>query len=470
MTDSLERFLEDLHFEVPAGLAHRAKAAAAADERVQLSNRRDLNWQRQPLALALVAAVLALAIVAALIFGARSLHPKALVPGDPPINLADVTQVSGVGKTTTSSLPVLPEMLVGSVGWSGLNHTTDGARSWIDVSPVGTNQRNFGGPRTTSFLDVNHAWLAIPDGPIPSQPNPVPLATQVVVYATADGGQTWRYGPPVSVNLINAHFRLSFVDALKGWLVGDSGPYGIQRNGVDSTVIVPRVRDIYTTKDGGLHWTHLVNANEADGTTLGTLAPDCSMTALTFVNLQHGWLVWDCTSRLTLPTSGPQSPDFVATTQDGGRTWESVALPGLPSNGPCRGYPPVFVKSQGELTVFCFGVAPVFAAIYTTEDTGRTWTLRRMPFSGIPDFVDARTAWVTAGTSLELTTNGGQDWVLVKQFGSAKRISEKFLDAKNGFVWTIRCYPSPTTLWKTTDGGQTWSMIGTQPAAQGECM
>jgi hypothetical protein len=78
MTDSLERFLEDLRFEVPAGLAHRAKAAAAQNDRTQ---RTGIHWQRQPWALTLVAALLALAIVATLILGARSLHPKAVVPG-----------------------------------------------------------------------------------------------------------------------------------------------------------------------------------------------------------------------------------------------------------------------------------------------------------------------------------------------------------------------------------------------------
>jgi Tol biopolymer transport system component len=83
MTDSLERFLEDLRFEVPAGLAHRAKAAAAADDRAQLANRRDINWQRQPWALALVAAVLVLAIVATLVLGARLIHPNGLVPSNP---------------------------------------------------------------------------------------------------------------------------------------------------------------------------------------------------------------------------------------------------------------------------------------------------------------------------------------------------------------------------------------------------
>jgi Tol biopolymer transport system component len=75
MTDSLERFLEDLRFEVPAGLAHRAQAAAANDDHARVSDRN--RW-----ALTLVAAMLALAIVVTLILGARSLHPKALVPSN----------------------------------------------------------------------------------------------------------------------------------------------------------------------------------------------------------------------------------------------------------------------------------------------------------------------------------------------------------------------------------------------------
>ena len=85
MTDTLERFLLDLRFEVPAGLAERAKAAAldpvvarpAAGR--EAHRRRVSGGQRQNWAPALVAVLLAIAIVATLV-GVRALHPMTPTP------------------------------------------------------------------------------------------------------------------------------------------------------------------------------------------------------------------------------------------------------------------------------------------------------------------------------------------------------------------------------------------------------
>ena len=85
MTDSLERFLQDLRFEVPAGLAERAKAAAdlnvshrsrrtdAQAMRIARRSRDGLALPRHQWSLALVAVLLAIAIVVTLI-GFR-VHP-----------------------------------------------------------------------------------------------------------------------------------------------------------------------------------------------------------------------------------------------------------------------------------------------------------------------------------------------------------------------------------------------------------
>ncbi len=86
MTDSLERFLQDLRFDVPAGVVERAKAAVAADAagarqvvRGRVHNRGDSDTQRQTWAPALVAVLLAIAVVATLV-GVRALHSMAPTP------------------------------------------------------------------------------------------------------------------------------------------------------------------------------------------------------------------------------------------------------------------------------------------------------------------------------------------------------------------------------------------------------
>jgi len=80
MTDSLERVLQDLRFDLPAGLVARAQGAAAAEADAarqapsgRVHSGEDSDVQRQPWALALVAVLLAIALVATLV-GVRALR------------------------------------------------------------------------------------------------------------------------------------------------------------------------------------------------------------------------------------------------------------------------------------------------------------------------------------------------------------------------------------------------------------
>lgn len=94
MTDSLEQFLQDIRFDVPAGLVDGAKAAAILDAagsrgalggarprrtRPPSRNRSELAPPRHQWALAVVAALLAIAIVATLV-GIRVLRISAPIP------------------------------------------------------------------------------------------------------------------------------------------------------------------------------------------------------------------------------------------------------------------------------------------------------------------------------------------------------------------------------------------------------
>jgi len=95
MRDSLDRFLQDLHFEPPAGLVQRAKHAAAAqafaneDDHVgrvrlkaRLGFRAGLERQREPKLLTVVAALLAGAILATLAFTAWSFRSRPIAPAN----------------------------------------------------------------------------------------------------------------------------------------------------------------------------------------------------------------------------------------------------------------------------------------------------------------------------------------------------------------------------------------------------
>jgi photosystem II stability/assembly factor-like uncharacterized protein len=162
----------------------------------------------------------------------------------------------------------------------------------------------------------------------------------------------------------------------------------------------------------------------------------------------------------------------VAVTHDGGRTWQPVNLPSFSSGGSytCAAHPPVFTSSQGVLPVDCSGNGqPGVSAVYVTNDGGRTWSVRKLPFvSQQLDFVDAFTGW-TFGPGLDLyrTSDGGRTWSIVKRFAPEQKANGlKFVDLKVGFVVTTRYAADGnsgySTMWKTTDGGQSWSVMSSK--------
>ena len=125
----------------------------------------------------------------------------------------------------------------------------------------------------------------------------------------------------------------------------------------------------------------------------------------------------------------------------------------------------------------CGGGQQGTSALYATNDAGRSWTSRKLPFASQQlDFVDADNGWTFGGTPLSLyrTTDGGSSWAVVKQFASEQTVNGlSFVDTKVGFALTSRHSPDGrsgySTMWKTTDGGQSWSVMSTVPTGGGRC-
>jgi photosystem II stability/assembly factor-like uncharacterized protein len=443
-----ERFHEALDVQPPPGAFDRLEATLARSTvRPQRRPWLDVPLPRinQTLVAGLLLVVLMVAVIAAFLAVQRPpVHTVPIRPSNP------------------SAAQLIPEMMVGNVGWACCpSRTNDGGLTWQDVSPPTPATRTKGGS-TTYFLDANHAWVTVVTGAVALQ-----NGTKVVIFATTDGGQTWSQGDVPVNGVVSVSERLDFIDAQHGWVIVDSGPTALDKT---NTAIVnqPLTRAIYTTTDGGANWSRLVSAREGDGSTLGTLALGCSISGLTFVSAERGWLTWDCTS-----SNGPTSqstPSDLAVTQDGGRSWQPVYLPASPSpfDYTCGVYPPVFTHSQGVLPVFCGGNGrPGFTGVYSTDDAGTTWSFRNAPFfTQQLDFVDANTGWAfgTTGVTLYRTTDGGRNWAVIKAFASEQNVGGfRFLDTRTGFVLTSRYAPDGmsgfTTMWKTTDGGQSWSVM-----------
>ncbi|HEX9098927.1 MAG TPA: hypothetical protein VF956_05515, partial [Candidatus Dormibacteraeota bacterium] len=172
MTDSLERFLHELRFDMPAGLVERAKLNASVQEvtpGVQIQTRhrsRDFHWPHFSNLPALIAVLIAIATVATLFLAAyrHQVAPAApniqpTAPYSLPSPPAAPTSCGSVPREWASPSPNVAKMFSATTGWAfGPMRTTDGGWHWTDVSPPSIPGRT--NKNEEFFLDASHAWVA----------------------------------------------------------------------------------------------------------------------------------------------------------------------------------------------------------------------------------------------------------------------------------------------------------------------
>ena len=154
-------------------------------------------------------------------------------------------------------------------------------------------------------------------------------------------------------------------------------------------------------------------------------------------------------------------------THDGGSTWHQQTLP-LPQGIPAAQLliqPPTFFSATDGLLPVRFsdlttskGIATV---IYVTHDGGTTWS-STMPVSAAMSashFLNMQHGWLTDGTTLFVTSDGGQHWIKLTASANFKQFTLlDFVSESTG--WAISNQgDSSSILLKTTDGGQTWTQI-----------
>jgi hypothetical protein len=328
-----------------------------------------------------------------------------------------------------------------------LARTTDGARTWSDVTPAAARPMlaTLNSYQALDPVDGDHAYLAVSRAASDDD-----LASTTAVFVTADGGRSWTESAVLKTSAPAA--GLSFADASHGWLL-----LGRAFTGPGQPVTW-----LYRTSDGGLRWSPAV-----------TVAPPgiygmndmCQPLNLTFPTATTGWVSIGCRGQAEFLVS-----------QDGGGSWAAQPLP-LPAGslgtagGPAFLNGPQFVGGTAFLTVA--PPAPGTPSLLDSQDRGRTWQLLTLPsaagqYPQVTFFTPADGVLVTAGPQEALgavfyaTADGGHSWTPVPQGTHFTQYGEAidFSSQQAGFAWnsggnTVAAPP----LYATTNSGRTWHLF-----------
>ncbi|WP_053959399.1 WD40/YVTN/BNR-like repeat-containing protein [Sulfobacillus thermosulfidooxidans] len=166
--------------------------------------------------------------------------------------------------------------------------------------------------------------------------------------------------------------------------------------------------------------------------------------ALSFISPDKGWLVDGLDNTQVLSTN------------DGGRTWHQI----FPPPDPVKS-----ISFVSRHIGYGLGLPGHPNDIVMTKNGGNTWqVVGKLPLSSqwefdgsgsAMDFMNATTGWVVRQSHLFKTTNGGKTWSMVTLGGWAPKdgLTEVSFIGKHGVVGS----PYANTCWWTANGGQTWN-------------
>jgi photosystem II stability/assembly factor-like uncharacterized protein len=307
--------------------------------------------------------------------------------------------------------------------------TNDGGVTWYNVTPPGLTEAGYS--LGTTFLDAQHAWLQAADI------NNYPIAG--TLYRTADGGLTWT---SLATPFSGGH--MTFLDANQGWMMADLGA-GAGSNAVS----------VFQTNDGGTTWTQPYTndpnrASAGDSLPLGGLKG-----GLVPLDMQTAWIGGVIYSPATL---------YLYRTDDGGRNWVQVELPLPPEvgDGEVAVNGMAFITPTDGILALRITSNEMHTAVYLTDDSGATWTLTPtlLPEAGSVNLLSAQDLIYYGEDQFQVSRDAGQTWETISPdilFGESFS-SMEFVNLSTGWVLTSD-QTNRHTLYRTTDGGATWSPI-----------
>jgi len=354
-----------------------------------------------------------------------------------PSAVPESTSTAQVSAPPLESLPnVVPDgistihMLDTQNGWMITNkfilRTMDGGVSWHDVTPSGASMLGFG--VGASFLDSSRGWILIGDTNDPINTG--------MLYHTDDGGIHWNMNPvPFGGGEIH------FLNDNNGWMMLPAD-VGAGNEAVK----------FFQTTDGGANWVLVFSNLPTDPNPNESLPHGGIKSGFTPISMQEAWV------------SGQTYADnvlYLYHTTDGGHTWSAINYQ-LPFTGQAmyQSQPPVFFDSQTGLLPMTVGSEGSTTLFLKTQDGGTTWRPgASVPGSGHYSVPSVNDIFVWFGSELSVSHDSGQSWTnLTPNPDLSTNLTQlQFVDAQTGWAVTSDSN-SHTSLYKTTDGGQTWAI------------